>query len=92
MSLLFSFVLQPALGTDTTNHIISNLGQFRTWAFALAFTSSGLETNFSKLSTQFQGGKPVTLYIVGKLFNIVLTLAVAWLLLSGNFFPIPVLS
>jgi hypothetical protein len=36
-----------------------------------------------------QGGKPLTLYVVGQTFNLVLTLFVAWVMLSGNFFPIP---
>jgi len=29
------------------------------------------------------------LYIVGQVFNLVLTFVVAWLLLSGRLFPIP---
>ena len=38
------------------------------------------------------GGKPMILYIVGQSFNILLTLAVVWLMLSGNFFPVPELG
>lgn len=91
-SVFTSFIAQNAFGADTTSSIISNLGQFRTWAFALAFTSIGLETNFGELKEQFAGGKPVTLYVVGQLFNIVLTFAAVWILLSGTFFPVPVLQ
>ena len=39
-----------------------------------------------------QGGKVLWLYVVGQLFNILLTLFAVWLLLSGVLFPIPVLS
>ena len=88
-SIVFSFVLQPTVGADTTNNVIKHLGQFKNWAFALAFTSIGLETNFKQLGSQVQGGKPVALYVIGQLFNIVFTFIVVWLLLSGNIFPIP---
>ena len=36
-----------------------------------------------------QGGKVLWLYIVGQTFNIILTFAVVWLLLSGKIFPQP---
>ena len=85
-------MLQPTLGVDTTGDIIKHLGQFKNWAFALAFTSIGLETNFKELGAQVQGGKPVVLYVVGQLFNIVLTFFVVWLLLSGQIFPIPTIE
>lgn len=88
-SLLFSFVLQPTLGVEQTGDIIKHLGQFKNWAFALAFTSIGLETNFKELGQKIEGGKPIALYIIGQLFNIALTYFVVWVLLSGRFFPIP---
>ena len=91
-SIFTSFIAQNAFGAKATSTIISNLGQFRTWAFALAFTSIGLETNFTELKEQFSGGKPVTLYVVGQLFNIIITFAAVWILLSGTFFPIPTLQ
>ena len=37
-------------------------------------------------------GKPFLLYIVGQIFNLILTFAVVWLLLSGWLFPIPQLA
>lgn len=88
-SLFFSFVLQPTIGEAQTADVIKHLGQFKNWAFALAFTSIGLETNFKNLTKEMNGGQPVTLYIVGQVFNIVLTFFVVWLLLSGNIFPVP---
>ena len=72
--------------------MVKHLKEFQNWAFALAFTSIGLETNFKELCSQVQGGKPFHLYIVGQLFNLVLTFAVVWLLLSGRLFPVPVLA
>lgn len=39
-----------------------------------------------------QGGKVLWLYVVGQLFNIVLTFAMVWFLLSGVVFPIPTLD
>ena len=85
-------MLQPTCGVDATNGIIKHLKEFQNWAFALAFTSIGLETNFKELCGQVQGGRPFQLYIVGQLFNLVLTFAVVWLLLSGWLFPIPQLA
>lgn len=88
-SLIFSFVMQNTIGVEATDTILSNLKEFQTWCFALAFTCIGLETNFKEMAEQFQGGKPFVLYIVGQTFNLVLTFVVAWLLLSGRFFPVP---
>nr|WP_302595979.1 putative sulfate exporter family transporter [uncultured Cellulosilyticum sp.] len=88
-SLIFSFVIQPTYGKETADSIISTLGSFKTWAFCLAFTSIGLESNLRDMKEQFQGGKPVVLYIIGQTFNLILTLLVAWLLLSGRIFPVP---
>ena len=68
------------------------LDQYKNWAFVLAFTSIGLDTNFREIKEQFRGGKPLTLYVVGQLFNIVLTFIAVYILLSGKFFPVPVLG
>ncbi len=88
-SLFFSFVFQNTIGVEATAKILSDIKEFQTWCFALAFTCIGLETNFKEMAEQFQGGKPFVLYIVGQVFNLVLTFVVAWLLLSGRLFPIP---
>lgn len=91
-SLLASFVVLPAVGKETVSAINGVLDQYKNWAFVLVFTSIGLDTNFRELKEQFQGGKPLTLYVVGQLFNIVLTFAAVYLLLSGKFFPLPNLA
>ncbi|AOW99868.1 hypothetical protein BJP34_10755 [Moorena producens PAL-8-15-08-1] len=91
-SLLVSFVCIPLMGMDTVKGILSQTKTYRGWLFCIAFLSIGLDSNFRDLGTQLQGGKPMILYLVGQSFNIVLTLAIAWLMLSGIIFPIPELA
>jgi len=91
-SLIASFIFLPTVGKDTVAGINGVLDQYKNWAFVLAFTSIGLDTNFREIKEQFKGGKPLTLYVVGQLFNIVLTFIAVYILLSGKFFPIPTLQ
>ena len=91
-SLVASFIIQPLAGSEAVSSINSVLDQYKNWAFVLAFTSIGLETNFREIKENLNGGKPLALYIVGQLFNIVLTFIAVYILLSGNFFPLPTLS
>ena len=91
-SLVASFIVLPTVGKETVSAINIVLDQYKNWAFVLAFTSIGLDTNFRELKEQFQGGKPLTLYVVGQVFNIILTFAAVYLLLSGKFFPLPQLA
>lgn len=91
-SLVASFIIQPMFGGDQVKAINGVLDQYKNWAFVLAFTSIGLDTNFKELAKQMQGGKVLWLYVVGQVFNIVLTAFMVWLLLSGVIFDIPVLD
>ncbi len=91
-SLVASFVIMPACGADQVGAINKVLDQYKNWAFVLAFASIGLDTNFKQIVKQMQGGKVLWLYIVGQVFNILLTLFAVWFLLSGVFFPIPTLN
>ncbi|MCQ2958617.1 MAG: hypothetical protein MJ198_00315 [Bacteroidales bacterium] len=68
------------------------MDQYKNWAFVLAFTSIGLDTKFSEIIKQMQGGKVLWLYIAGQAFNIILTFVAVWLLLSGVIFDVPVLD
>ena len=52
---------------------------FRSWFFCLAFVSIGLETNFRQLLPYLRG-KPLLLYVCGQALNLILTLAMAWLM------------
>lgn len=87
-SILFSFLLPPLFayvgGGEGLSLVESNVLKpittpLRSWFFCLAFVSIGLESNFKDLARQMEGGKPMLLYVVGQSFNLLLTLAVAWL-------------
>lgn len=88
-SIVASVIFVPAVGAEKTGAINKVLGGFKDWAFVLAFTSIGLDTNFKKIVKSMQGGKVLWLYIIGQTFNIILTFAVVWILLSGKIFPQP---
>ena len=91
-SMIASFLIQPVFGSDSVGAINKVLDQYKNWCFVLAFCSIGLDTNFKEIIKNMQGGKVLWLYVTGQLFNIVLTFFAVWLLLSGKFFPIPVLG
>ncbi|MFC2056401.1 YeiH family protein [Chloroflexota bacterium] len=88
-SMVFSFVLVPTLGSEAVSGILKFTKVFRGEFFALAFVSIGLDSNFRELRKYFKGGKPLNLYWVGQLLNILLTLLIAWLLLGGVLFTVP---
>ncbi len=88
-SLVFSFVLTPMMGDEAVSSILKFSKVFRKEFFALAFVSIGLASNFRELGRYFKGGKPLNLYWVGQMFNILLTLLIAWLLLGGVLFDVP---
>lgn len=76
-SLLFSFVV-PAEMVSGVKDGMKNLQGL--W-FALAFTSIGLETNFAELFRN-NSRKPFYAFLVAQLFNVLVTLVIAWLLFS----------
>jgi len=90
-SILFSFVLAPlfaflfdgnGLKLVESSVIKPVTNPLRGWFFCLAFVSIGLESNFAEMAKQLEGGKTLLLYIVGQSFNLILTLAMAWLAFS----------
>ena len=91
-SLVASFIIQPLAGSADVKAINTVLDQYKNWAFVLAFTSIGLDTNFKEIAKQLHGGKVLWFYVVGQLFNIALTFFAVWLLLSGVIFEVPVLE
>ena len=91
-SLVASFIFLPMVGGSEVKAINGVLDQYKNWAFVLAFTSIGLDTNFKSLIKQMQGGKVLWLYVAGQVFNIALTLFAVWFLLSGVVFDVPVLD
>jgi uncharacterized integral membrane protein (TIGR00698 family) len=90
-SFIVSLVFVPLMGETAVDKATAVTKEFRTWFFALAFLSIGMDSNFRELGHQMAGGRPLLLYIVGQSFNIVLTLLVVWLVFSGLFLPKPVL-
>jgi len=88
-SLVFSFVLFPIMGDEAVSSILKFSKVFRKEFFCLAFVSIGLSSNFRELGKYFKGGKPLNLYWVGQIFNILLTLLVVWLMLGGVLWDVP---
>lgn len=74
-SLLFSFFISP----EKTAEVKDSLKNLQNLWFVLAFTSIGLETNFSDLLHQ-DNRKPLYAFLIAQLFNILVTLLIAWLL------------
>jgi uncharacterized integral membrane protein (TIGR00698 family) len=74
-SLLFSFFLSK----DAIGEVKDSLKNLQGLWFALAFTSIGLETKFSELFDK-NSKKPFYAFIIAQLFNIVITLVIAYLL------------
>lgn len=74
-SLLFSFAVSPEQGAAVKDSLKSMQGLW----FALAFTSIGLETNFADL-LRHNSRRPLYAFLIAQGFNIVVTLAIAWVL------------
>jgi uncharacterized integral membrane protein (TIGR00698 family) len=74
-SLIFSFVLSPA-SIAPMKDSLKNLQNI--W-FTLAFTSIGLETNFKDLF-KHDNKKPLYAFLLAQLFNVLITLLIAYFL------------
>ncbi len=74
-SLLFSFLLSP----EQTAPVKDTLKNLQGLWFALAFTSIGLETNFRELFAK-NSRRPFYAFLIAQGFNILVTLAVAYVL------------
>ena len=80
-SIVFSFIAAGSLEGEAIAAAATETSKaLRGWCFCLAFVSIGLETNFRELSRFLAGGKPLVLYVCGQCLNLVLTLAMAWLM------------
>ena len=88
-SVIFSLVVEPAIGTAATSTVLSVTKGYRELLFALAFISIGLETRIKDLVAVGRG-KPALAFIGAQAFNIVWTLLIVWLLWSGLFFEPPI--
>lgn len=74
-SLLFSFFVS----SETIDSVKGGLKSLQGLWFALAFTSIGLETKFSDLFNN-EGKKPLYAFLIAQLFNIIITLVIAYFL------------
>jgi uncharacterized integral membrane protein (TIGR00698 family) len=83
-SLVFSFLLDPALVKATKG----TLGALRTWWFALAFVSIGLETKFTDL-VKMEEGRPLFAFLIAQSANVIWTLLLAYVIFGGFLFPVP---
>ncbi len=86
-SILFSTL--SAAGPEqqaTAGAVIADTSEpLRGWLFCLAFVSIGLESNFRELSRFLVGGKPLVLYVCGQALNLILSLAMCWLMFEKVF-------
>lgn len=84
-SIIFSFIYSY-LGDSMGNQVIEQgvikgfTKHYKDWLFCFAFISIGLNTNFKELGEHFKSGKHITLYLCGQLFNMALTLGMAYLM------------
>jgi uncharacterized integral membrane protein (TIGR00698 family) len=83
-SILFSFIIDPKTVAATKGA----LAGLRTWWFALAFTSIGLETKFVDLA-KMGGGRPVAAFLIAQVINIFWTLLLAYLIFGGLIVAVP---
>ncbi|WP_119080222.1 YeiH family protein [Chitinophaga alhagiae] len=84
VSLVFSFILPP----DTVKAVKGNIKDLQTCFFALAFACIGLETRFTDIF-KMENGRPAMAFIIAQLFNILVTLAMAYLIFGGVLFGKP---
>jgi uncharacterized membrane protein YadS len=73
-SILFSFLL-PSQAVASAK---GPLKELQTYWFAIAFTCIGLETKFTDIF-KMENGRPAMAFIIAQAFNIVFTLAIAYL-------------
>jgi uncharacterized membrane protein YadS len=83
-SLIFSFLIDA----DTVKSTKGLIAGLRTWWFALAFTSIGLETKFTDLLAM-EGGRPFVAFLGAQFANLIWTLLLAYLVFGGVLFAPP---
>lgn len=84
VSLVFSFLLTPGL----VKEVKGSIKDLQTCYFALAFACIGLETKFTDIF-RMENGRPAMAFIIAQVFNILITLAMAYLVFGGILFGKP---
>jgi uncharacterized integral membrane protein (TIGR00698 family) len=74
VSILFSF----AIPTETVAAVKGPIKDLQTFYFALAFACIGLETKFTDIF-RMDGGRPALAFIIAQVFNVLVTLVMAYL-------------
>jgi uncharacterized membrane protein YadS len=85
-SLVFSLLIDATTVTATKS-LIAGL---RTWWFALAFVSIGLETKFTDLLSM-ENGRPLAVFLGAQFVNLIWTLLLAYLIFGGVLFLPPII-
>jgi uncharacterized membrane protein YadS len=74
-SLVFSFFVDP----EAAKSAGSTIKSYQSLWFNLAFICIGLETRFTDL-IRLDKGRPLYVFLIAQAFNIIITLAIAYLL------------
>lgn len=86
ISILFSVVSgSSAEGLAVVKATTAISKDLRAWLFCLAFVCIGLDVDFAEVRRNLRGGKPLVLYVCGQTLNLVLSLAMAWLMFGVVF-------
>jgi len=85
-SALFSLLMVPLVGEAAVKSMQGITGGIRGWFFAMAFVCVGLDTRLAEL-VKMGRGKPAAVFVVAQIFNILLTLGLAYLLFGGLIVP-----
>jgi len=74
-SLIFTLGPEESLWVDGSNK--GFIGPLRGWLFCVGFICMGIQTNFRQLAPMLISGRPMTMYVLGQILNLILTLTVA---------------
>ena len=88
-SIVFSFLLVPNMGVNSVNAILIITKGFREWFFTMAFICIGLDTKFKEL-IKIGKRRPLIVFLTAQIFNIFLTLFLAYVFFGGVLFPPPI--
>ena len=91
-SLYFTFVLKPVMSKSELDLVLSVTSSMSSWWFALAFLGIGLGCNVQDLYAQLKEGKLLALYVLGQMFDLMVSLGFAYFAFSGHVFGRPVLD
>ena len=86
VSILFSILAGSGeAGSAIVSATTAVSKDLRAWFFCMAFVCIGLDVDFAEVRRNLRGGKPLVLYVCGQTLNLVLSLAMAWLMFGVVF-------